>query len=375
MSGMDGLIVTLPLGGDETLHWWRIDEGVITQRGQDEDVRDAAGLPSAIPGERIMALVPTELTHIVWLGFPDLKPRQAEGAARIEAARRGIGGPEHNHAATRALEDEDGHVLTATISPSALSGGLAHLQAIGIDPDYVTPLGLMVLPGEADWVEAEIGAERFLRSDKAVIPAEEGLVRAIVGDVQPVKLNQDETDAALEIGFSDPPLNLRQGRFAKRRRIQTFGKREWQLISITLALALLASLLIALVTLAKYSFGADQQDAHALASARTIVAGAADLQSAERELDQRLIASGGGASFGASAAALFQTVRSVPDVSIRRIAYAPDRTLSATLAAPQADQLNRVLVPLQTNLGYALTQAPREGAQGETVIDITVRAP
>lgn len=375
MSGMDGLIVTLPLGGDETLHWWRIDEGVITQRGQDEDVRDAAGLPSAIPGERIMALVPTELTHIVWLGFPDLKPRQAEGAARIEAARRGIGGPEHNHAATRALEDEDGHVLTATISPSALSGGLAHLQAIGIDPDYVTPLGLMVLPGEADWVEAEIGAERFLRSDKAVIPAEEGLVRAIVGDVQPVKLNQDETDAALEIGFSDPPLNLRQGRFAKRRRIQTFGKREWQLISITLALALLASLLIALVTLAKYSFGADQQDSRALASVRTIVAGAADLQSAERELDQRLIASGGGASFGASAAALFQTVRSVPDVSIRRIAYAPDRTLSATLAAPQADQLNRVLVPLQTNLGYALTQAPREGAQGETVIDITVRAP
>lgn len=375
MSGMDGLIVTLPLGGDETLHWWRIDEGVITQRGQDEDVRDAAGLPSAIPGERIMALVPTELTHIVWLGFPDLKPRQAEGAARIEAARRGIGGPEHNHAATRALEDEDGHVLAATISPSALSGGLAHLQAIGIDPDYVTPLGLMILPAEADWVEAEIGAERFLRSDRAVIPAEEDLVRAIVGDVQPVKLNQDETDAALEIGFSDPPLNLRQGRFAKRRRIQAFGKREWQLISITLALALLASLLIALVTLAKYSFGADQQDARALASARTIVPEAADLEIAERELDQRLIASGSGANFGAAAAALFQTVHSVPDVSIRRIAYAPDRTLSATLAAPQADQLNQVLVPLQTNLGYGLTQAPREGAQGETVIDITVRAP
>ena len=375
MSGADGLIVTLPLGGDEALHWWRIEDGLITGRGQDEDVRDAAGLPSATPSERIMALVPTELTYISWLSFPDLKPRQAEGAGRIEAARRGIGGPEHNHAATRALEDEDGHVLAATIAPAALSGGLAHLQAIGIDPDYVTPIGLLVAAGEEEWIEAEIGAERFLRSERMILPAEPELVEAIVGKVAPLVLNQEETDAALEIGFSDPLLNLRQGRFAKRRRMRTFGKREWQLIATTLGLAIAATLLIALVTLAKYSFGADQQDARALASARTVVPGAPDLDSAERELDQRLIASGAGASFGAAAAALFQTVRSVPDVTVRRIAYAPDGTLSATLASPQADQLNQVLVPLQTNLGYVLTQTPHEGAEGETVIDITLRAP
>ena len=74
MSGADGLIVTLPLGGDEALHWWRLNDGIITQRGQDEDVRDAAGLPSATPGERIMAIVPTELTYVNWLAFPKLKP-------------------------------------------------------------------------------------------------------------------------------------------------------------------------------------------------------------------------------------------------------------------------------------------------------------
>ena len=375
MSGTDGLIVTLPLGPDEALHWWRVDDGVITQRGQDEDVRDAAGLPSASPSERIMALVPTELTYVSWLSFPDLRPRQAEGAARIEAARRGIGGTEHNHAATRALEDEDGHVLAATIAPAALSGGLAHLQALGIDPEYVTPLGLLVAPDHEGWIEAEIGGERFLRSDRAIMPAEPKLVAAIAGEIKPLVLNDQETDAALEIGFADPPLNLRQGRFAKRRRIQTFGKREWQLIAATLALAILATLLIALVTLAKYSIGESQENARALAAARTVVPGAPDLDGAERELDRRLIASGGGASFGAATAALFQTVRSVPDVTVRRIAYAPDGTLSATLASPQAEQLNQVLVPLQANLGYVLTQAPHEGAQGETVIDITVRAP
>ncbi len=375
MSGADGLIVTLPLGPDEALHWWRIDDGVITQRGQDENVRDAAGQPTATPTERNVALVPTELTYVSWLSFPDLKPRQAEGAARIEAARRGIGGPEHNHAATRALENEDGDVLAATIAPAALSGGLAQLQAIGIDPDYVTPVGLLVVPGDEAWLETEIGAERFLRSDRAILPAEPELVQAVVGEIEPIVLNDEETDAALEIGFADPPLNLRQGRFAKRRRIQTFGKREWQLIAATLSLAVLATLLIALVTLGKYSIGESQENSRALAAARNIVPGAADLESAERELDQRLIASGGGASFGAAAAALFQTVRSVPDVTVRRIAYAPDGTLSATLASPQPEQLNQVLVPLQTNLGYVLTQAPHEGVEGETVIDITVRAP
>ncbi|WP_187336339.1 type II secretion system protein GspL [Novosphingopyxis iocasae] len=376
MSGADGLIVTLPLGGDEALHWWRLDDGIITQRGQNEDVRDAAGLPSATPGERIMAIAPTELTFVNWLAFPDLKPRQAEGAARVEAARRGIGGADANHAATRALEDEDGTVLTATIAPAALSGGLAHLQAIGIDPDFVTPVGLLVQPGdEDDWLEAEIGGERFLRSSRQVLPAEDALVAAVAGDIRPVVLNDEEADAALEIAFSDPPLNLRQGRFAKRRRAQGMGKRQWQLIAITLALAVLATLLIALVTLAKYSFGADQQDAAALAQARTIVPEANDLESAERALDALLIGRGGGASFGASAAALFQAVQSAPDVTIQRVAYGPDGTLSATLAAPQPDQLNQVLVPLQTSMGYVITQAPHQGAEGGTVIDITVRAP
>ena len=376
MSGADGLIVTLPLGGDEALHWWRLDNGIITQRGQDEDVRGAAGLPSSVPGERILAIVPTELTFVNWLSFPDLKPKQAEGAARIEAARRGIGGAEANHAATRALEDEEATVLTATVAPSALSGGLAHLQAIGIDPDVVTPVGLLVRPSnEDDWLEAEIGGERFLRSSRVVLPAEDALVAAVAGDVRPVVLNDAEIDAALEIAFSDPPLNLRQGRFAKRRRAQGMGKREWQLIAITLALAVLATLLIALVTLGKYHFGADQQEAAALAAARTVVPEASDLETAERALDELLIGRGGGASFGASAAALFQAVQSAPDVTIQRVAYAQDGTLSATLSAPQPDQLNQVLVPLQTSMGYAITQAPHQGAEGGTVIDITVRAP
>ncbi len=375
MSGADGLIVTLPLGGDEALHWWRLNDGIITQRGQDEDVRDAAGLPSATPGERIMAIVPTELTYVNWLAFPKLKPKQAEGAARIEAARRGIGGAEANHAATRALVDADGTVLTATIAPGALSGGLAHLQAIGIDPDFVTPVGLLVTAADEEWLQAEIGGERFLRSARAVLPAEDALVAAVAGDVRPVVLNDEEADAALEIAFSDPPLNLRQGRFAKRRRAQGMGKREWQVIAITLALAVLATLLIALVTLAKYSFGADQQDAAALAEARTVVPEANDLESAERALDELLIGRGGGASFGASTAALFQSVQSAPDVTIKRVAYGPDGTLSATLSAPQPEQLNQVLVPLQTSMGYVITQAPHQGADGGTVIDITVRAP
>lgn len=375
MSGADGLIVTLPLGGEEALHWWRIDNGVITQRGQDEDVRDAAGLPSARPAERIMALVPTELTHISWLSFADLKPRQAEGAGRIEAARRAIGGTQQVHAATRALENADGDVLAATIAPAALSGGLAHLQAIGIDPDYVTPVGLLVAVDNEEWLDAEIGAERFLRARRAVLPAETTLIDLFVGDATPVILRDDEIDAALEIGFSDPPLNLRQGRFAKRRTMQTFGKRQWQLIAATLALAVLATLLIALVSWAKYSFGADRLDSRALATARTVVPEANDLVGAERALDQRLMAIGGGPSFGAAAAALFQSVQTVPNVTINRVAYAPDGTLSATLSAPQADLLNQVLVPLQVNLGYVLTQSPREAAGGGTAIDITVRTP
>lgn len=370
----DGLIVALPLGDGEALHWWRVADGAIVDAGQDANVRDAAGLPSVEAGERVMALVPADLAAVSTQNHPGLAPRQAEAAARIAAIAHAIGGDADTHAATAYVEgDEAGAVTVATIARSRLAAGLAALQAQGIDPDIVLPVGLLLPSG--DPVSATIGAEPVVRAIGRCWPDEPALTALLLPDTPPMRLPEAEVAALLEAGFAAPALNLRSGAFAKARPRSSMSARQKRILAIMVAAVVLLPLLIALIWLARLNLAASSADERALASARAVVGQASDVGDAERKLDARLSASGrGGAQLGVVTAALERAMQAAPGTSVRTLGWRADGTLSTTLQAPRVEDLNAVLIALQT-AGWRVTANPRQESSGQSVADITVRAP
>src|SRR3546814_14685478 len=91
-------------------------------------------------------------------------------------------------------------------------------------------------------------------------------------------------------------------------------------------------------------------------------------------LDRRLAAAGGGPlAFSVPASALYDAMRDTQGVTLKSLSHRTDGTLTTTLAAPRADDLNQVLLALQAR-GYRVTAQPLAGTDGQQMANITVRA-
>jgi general secretion pathway protein L len=141
------------------------------------------------------------------------------------------------------------------------------------------------------------------------------------------------------------------------------------------AALVIVSLAIPSVQLAQYHWAASAADEAALANAATIVGEQGNPGSAERALDQRLIAeSRGNIMFPIPASALYSALQQVPNVSITRMAYDENGIVSATLSAIRNEDINPALLAMQ-EAGFIITATPRTDATGSAQADITVRAP
>lgn len=378
MSVLPGLLVTLPRDEDEAIFWWDMADGQICARGEDLDPLSAAGRDAPGEDRRIVALVAAADCTVRSFAFDDLPPAQAEGAARLKAAEASIGGREHVHVAARWFADgegEGGSVLTAATSAGQFARGLAILQRRGLDPDAALPASLVPPVPEAGVVEAEIGGESVLRGAEIACIDEAPLRAALVGDRPVVPLEDEARDRALREAFVAPAVDFRSGPFRKRRARIAVTPRQWRVLAALAGFVLLGSLLIGLTLLAKYSLGAEREDARALAEARAIVPEATDLAAAEQELRQRLAARGLGAlTFTVPSSALYAALEEAPAVALRQLSYEPGGLVSASLSAARPEDINTALIALQRD-GYVITANSRREATGETWADITVRAP
>src|SRR3546814_11510487 len=66
-------------------------------------------------------------------------------------------------------------------------------------------------------------------------------------------------------------------------------------------------------------------------------------------------------------------MRDTQGVTLKSLSHRTDGTLTTTLAAPRADDLNQVLLALQAR-GYRVTAQPMAGPDGQQMANITVRA-
>lgn len=344
--------------------WWRVANGQVIDRGSGSE-----WLELATDSRRERKRIGLAPAAAVRLHFSErvkvASERQALSAASIAAVDSSLGDAEALHAATAAFGDT---LLTAVVDKQQMLAWIEWARAAVVELDHVVPVSCL-LPLSDEWAAAAFGTEQVVGKSRMVMPFERDLVCHILGDAEPRQLSADEVDAALAACAEQPPLDLRTGKMARRRKlyVDRVRVRELAVIAAAMPLILLVSLIIGIV---KLNVATNSLDEETVAVASRTLGRPVPLEAAESELLQR----SGGAGHGVMAplTGLYSALEGEESVSSTELSYRGDGTLSATLAAATVDPINRVLIAVQRD-GYKVTAVPRQAPDGRAMIDVTVR--
>jgi general secretion pathway protein L len=370
MSGGRYLLLFL---SDARPGWLRLEDGFVAERGD-------AGSPPPPPEDvadrhRVVAVVPAEDVAVHWVDLPMLAPAQAAAAARLLAAEASAEPLERLHVAIdNKRGGEAGLRAMAIVSTARMSEWLDQAAALGHDPDHVLPKSLLIDPPETGLRRLRGGGLDIVRGPTAAFAAEPDLV-SVAAAGEPIETIENAAfEAALADVLATAPLDLRQGAFARRRRRRV----DWRLVrrlALLGAAVVAVTLLIQLTLIMRYSFAADRLEGEAEAVARRALPRAAAIANAPAQLSERLSAlRGGGAGFGATAAAAFAAVRDTPNVDLGSLRFDRDGSLQLSVLAGGAGDI----AALQQRLaaaGFLVSAGAARPGGGRQVADLTVRAP
>lgn len=361
---MSILFARFPLSATDDPLIWRVVDGQ-----WDSGVALSAFMPD-VADEKLVALVSPADACCAWHNIPDLEPRQAEGVARLRATEQSLG---LVHNAARHIGDDV--VVTATIATAVMQEGLTRFAARGLSPDIVIPFGLSI-DGAADQiVRAQFDDMTVLRGANFATPDEPVFHDLLVGKTPVAEVDTDQLRESLLLVSESPLLNLREGMFEKRtpKILITADQRTW-LIRLVVAL-LLVTMLLGLVTWAKYFNATNAENSRALVAAQKIDPSIQDVTLAETQLARALQQKGlSKGRFAPLTAGLWKAVQTTPNVSVRELRFGSDAILVAVLAAPDAASINKALIAMQQD-GFRITATPRQDNSGATLVDLTVRMP
>ena len=342
------------------IRWMRFGDGGLLARGQ--------GMPDG--DDPIVAVAPADAVALHWAELPARSPAQSTAAARILAAEASATPIGELHVAVGEAEGEERPI--GVVGADAMVRWLALLAAAGVDPLAIVPAPMLLpRPDEGYW-RAEIDGRGVVRGRTSGFADEARLTELVTGDTPPKPLDRGALDAALAAAAAAPPLDLRQGPFARRRRVAI----DWALVRrlALLALAILAvTLAISLVRLAKYSFAADAAEARADALAATGLPRGETVTDPDRQLAERLGRSRGpGLGFTTTTAAVFAAVRGVPGTEITAIDFTPDGALRLSVAAEREALATDLLRALERS-GLDARASTFTAAGGRVTGELTVR--
>jgi len=363
----DTLLFALPEKPDRDrrdTHWWHVVDGELVSEGQSDEWLNFAG-----PRRNMIGIAPAAQVRLSFSETPSsaATTRQAEAVARVAAVNSSLGEDRSLHSASAVTDD--GTIMTAVTEKEAMTAWLDWARMLGAEPSHVVPAGAL-LPLSDDWRAAKFGEDHVVGRRGTVLPDEPDLTQSLVADCSVEALAEDEVRSALVHAAEAPLVDLRTGPFARRRRLAIEG-RQMRELAILAALIPLVLLAWALVAIFKLERSTDRLDSETLAAASATLGRPVTLETAESELAQRV----GGSAYGglmAPLTAVYQALQPEQTVSVTSLSYAPDGTLSVTLAAPGVDAVNRVLLALQRN-GYRVTAVPRQSPDGRSMVDATVR--
>jgi general secretion pathway protein L len=364
----DTILFALPVAPDRDrrdTHWWHVVDGELVSAGSGDEWLNFVGRR-----RNLIGIAPASLVRLNFTERPSsaTTDRQAETAARVAAVNASLGDDETLHSASSVAQD--GSIVTAVAEKKAMTAWLDWTRGLGAEPNRVVPAGAL-LPIAEQWTTAKFGDDHVIGRRGTVLPDEPDLTATLVGDASIETLNDEEIRSALANAAEAPLIDLRTGRFAYRRRLAIEGGRVREL-AVLAALIPLVVLAWALVSIFKLERSTDKLNSETISVASAALGKPVTIETAESELAQR---AGGSASGGLlpPLTATYQALQPEQSVSATTLSYAPDGTLSVTLAAPTPNEVNRVLLTLQRN-GYRVTAVPRQSPDGRSMVETTVRS-
>lgn len=273
------------------------DDGTIT-RGETDP-------PLVAQGREALA-VPGEAVAIHWLALEEgLAPAQAAAAARLMLADASLTPLTDMHVAVGAAEG--GRTPVALVPNAEMEAWLAAAP----DADPVVPAPFLLAAPAEGFARRMHGDVADYRGAGAAFAIEPELAGALTGDASVADVDESAFEAGLAETLAAPALNLRQGAFARRRRMRVVEGSWRRLALYALALGAL-TLLIQIATILSYTFAADRL---------------------ENELASRgqSGAPSRSANFGPVAGLLFEAIRSTPNAELTRLDWRADGGLAASL--------------------------------------------
>lgn len=376
LGALDRLVVALPSRSpvaDFSLEWWAIDEDGGRGPGgrwPDPELEEALARPSA--DRRVLAIAPADAAALHWLAMPDLSPAQARVAAQMKVADEAAAAPGELHVVAGEPRPSDGALAVAVVDRAVMADWIAWCARHRLDPDRIVPAALLLPdPAPGTVSRGALAGHALYRGEDTGWAADDALDALLIGDDGVADVDAAELDRAVAAAFDAPPLDLRSGAFAKRRRGVDAGLVR-RVIAILLACGV-AELAIALLLVARASFAADALDREALALAAPAVPAATAVEQLVPVLDAELARRGGGPnSFSVPTAGLYSALSATQSVTASDLSFTPDGTLTANLSAPTVEELNAVLLALQRD-GFTVSYTMGQGLDGRQSIALTVR--
>lgn len=357
--------------GDEP-GWLRIEGDAVVARGSGIDTVPPPASEEDSP-ERVVLVAPGAEVAIHWAAIPaNLSPAQAQGAARIMASEVSADPLDTLHIAYGPPLTDDEDRCLALVAEERMAAWLAEAQAIGYDPERVIAEPLLIMPPEDGFrIFSRAGLDN-LRARKRAFAVEPDLGALLVADNPVERVDAARFESELVQAVLAAPVNLRQGRFARRRRWRI----DWRLIRRLVAMAggvLLVTLLVQLTLITKYTFAADRIELEIANRAREALPVIDETTDIDAQLDAALTTAGGGASYSALAGAVFAAVRDTPEAELQSIIFQPDGSLQIEISTPSQAELD-ALARRMTAAGLAIEPGATRDGGGRRIGAFIVRA-
>lgn len=293
--------------------------------GLDGFVLERGRLPASGGETRDVLVVPGAETSARWLELPGGGLAQARSAAGFLLTEELAG--EDPHIAVGQAE-ADGRRLVVVVGEQRLRGWLDEAGRFGIDPAAVVPDYLMLpVPQGDEILAAPFGPLLAVRGERLAFSVERDLAETVL-EGRPFRLlGSEELEVVAPARALDPPLDLRQGLFARRE--PGISPRLARRAAVLGAVALLLPLVLTLAGLARDELAAQDLRRQAVSVAAEVAPGASDPLAA---VEQRLAALRAADAFPALAGDLFRAVEAVPGMQMDMLVYSGDGALRTSVA-------------------------------------------
>jgi general secretion pathway protein L len=329
--------------------WRLVSGGAVLGRGD-----EIAELPAQRDWVRVVLAVPGTDVALHWLELSEgLTPVQAAGAARLQMADESLEPIGDMHVAAGRVEN--GLTAVALVPAERMTAWLDSARALAMEPDVILPSPMLLMPPGEGLVCYPGQEVSDYRGTARAFSAEDELAALIVGGTRVTEIDEGVREAGFGPVLADPPINLRQGAFLRRReRAFDWGRARW--LTVLALILLLVSLLIQIVAIARTVAAADR---------------------IEEEVRQVRAGTGGSQArpavrYGTVAAALFEAVRETPSVELTQIIYQPDGALRASILADTQASIDALRARIEARGMQAAGGLPAN-LGGRAAGEITVR--